>query len=121
MSLLSHLKLLDEKPTVFAVLEQLAPIDTSWRQIGYGFRISHNVLQGLAESNMSNKTRLDHVIQKWIEMDGKETPVTWKTVINIVEGPLVNNIAHANVIRNFLKPERMKQLDGANQMLPQHG
>ena len=121
MSLLSYLKLLDEKPTGFAVLEHLAPIDTSWRQIGNGFRISYNFLQGLAESNMSNKTRLDHVIQKWIKMDGKETPVTWKTVINIVEGPLVNNNAHANVIRNFLKPERMKQMDGANQTLPQHG
>ena len=46
-------------------------------------------------------------------MDGKESPVTWKTVINIVEGPLVNNIAHANAIR--------KQLGVENQRVPQHG
>ena len=109
MSLLSYLKSLDAKPTSFAVLEQLAPIDSSWRQIGKGFRVSHNFLQGLEESNKNNKTRLDYVIQKWIENDSKESPVTWKTVINIVEGPLVNNIAHANVIRNFLKPESTKQ------------
>lgn len=40
--------------------------------IGNGFRVEYNVLQSFAEYNMSNQTRLDHVFQKWIELNGQD-------------------------------------------------
>ena len=58
--------MLDEKPTKHDVLIKLVPTDTSWHSIGNGLRVEYNVLQGLAESNMSNQTRLDHVLKTWI-------------------------------------------------------
>ena len=96
-------KFLVKKPSKQNVLEQLAPIDTSWRSIGNGFGVEYNVLQGLAESNMSNQTRLDHVLQKWIDLDDQESPVIWKTIIDVVKGPLVQNKALAKEIYQYLK------------------
>ena len=102
-------KLLVEKPGKLDVLKQLAPIDTSWRSIGNGLGVEYNVLQGLAESNMSNQTRLDLVLQKWIELDGQDSPVTWKTIIDVVNGPLVQNKALAKEMYQYLKEERSMQ------------
>ena len=60
-----------------------------------------NYLDGLAKDNtMSNQIRLQHVLQKWIELDA---PVTWKTVIDVVKGPLVENEALAKEIYRHLK------------------
>ena len=66
-----------------------------------------NVLQGLAESNMSNQKKLDHVLQTWIKMDGHEqhSPVNWKTVLDVVKGPLVQNYDLAEKIEQDLKQE----------------
>ena len=58
----SSLVFLDEKPTKHDVLIKLAPIDAKWRSIDNGLGMEYNDLQGLAESNMSNQTRLDHVL-----------------------------------------------------------
>ena len=101
--------LLVEKPDKLDILKQLAPIDASWRSIGNSLGVEYNVLQGLAESNMSNQTRLDLVLQKWIELDGQDSPVTWKTIIDVVNGPLVQNKALAKEIYQYLKEERSKQ------------
>ena len=102
-------KLLVEAPGKLDVLKQLVPIDASWRSIGNGLGVEYNVLEGLAESNMSNQTKLDHVLQTWIELDGQASPVIWKTIINVVNGPLVQNKALAKEICLYLKQERSKQ------------
>ena len=33
---------------------------------------------------MSNEIRLAKVLKKWIEMNGQDTPVNWKTIIKVV-------------------------------------
>ena len=96
-------KFLVKKPSKQNVLEQLALIDTSWRSIGNGLGVEYNILQGLAESNMSNQTKLDHVLQKWIDLDDQESPVIWKTILNVVNGSLVQNKALAKEIYQYLK------------------
>ena len=58
---------------------------------------------------MSNQIRLDHVLQKWIELDGQASPVIWKTIIDIVNGPLVQNKAPTKEMYQYLKEERSKQ------------
>ena len=94
-----------EKPTRYEVLTQLVDIDASWRNIGDGLRVKDNYLQGLADGNMQNQTRLGHVIQKWLDMDGHDecAPVTWKTILGVVNGPLVKKKAQAMKIYEHLK------------------
>ena len=58
---------------------------------------------------MSNQTRLDHVLQKWIDMNGQATPVNWKTVLDVVKGPLVKNYDLAKKIEQDLKQESSEQ------------
>ena len=91
------------------MLKWLVDIDASWRGIGLDLGISYNYLDGLARSSMSNQTRLDHVLQKWIEMDSEATPVIWKVIIDVVKGPLVQNKALAIEIYKSLKQESSNQ------------
>ena len=100
-----------KKPTRCEVLTQLASIDALWRSIGEGLRVSDNFLQGLAESNISIRTRLGHVIQKWLDMDGQGegAPVIWNTIIDVIKGPLVQNKALAMKIYDYLKLESSVQ------------
>ena len=55
---------------------------------------------------MSNKAKLDHVLQTWID---KDSHVTWKMIIDVVRGPLIGNIALAKEIFQYLKQEFSKQ------------
>ena len=100
-----------ERPTRREVLVQLADIDASWRSIGDGLGVSDNDLQGLANANMQDQTRLGHVIQKWLDMNGQGegAPVTWKTILDVIKGPLVKKKAHAMEIYEYLKLESSVQ------------
>ena len=100
---------LDNKPGKLEVLTKLVCINASWRGIGLDLGVSYNDLQSLAESNLPNQTKLDHVLQKWIEMDGQATPVTWKVILNVVKGRLVQNKAVAMEIYQSLKHQDAKQ------------
>ena len=53
---------------------------------------------------MSNQVKLDRVIEKWFEMNGQGdgTPVTWNTILDVIKGPLVQNIALAMRIYQYL-------------------
>ena len=95
------------KPTLHKVLNQLACIDASWRKIGYGLGVSYNKLQGLAQTTHDDLIKLSDVIQKWIEMDGKDdgAPVTWITILDVLKGPLVKNKNLAMKMYQSLKEE----------------
>ena len=100
-----------ERPTRREVLIQLADIDSLWRSIGYGLGVSYNDLQGLANANIQDRTRLGHVIQTWLDMNGQGegAPVTWVTILDVVKGPLVNRKACAMTIYEYLKQESSLQ------------
>ena len=100
-----------ERPTRHEVLKQLSCINASWHEIGDGLRVSYNVLKGLAESTISNQRRLGDIIQNWLDMDDRSggVPVTWKTIIDVIKGPFVQNIAHAKTIYEYLKQESSVQ------------
>ena len=100
-----------ERPTRREVLIQLAFINFQWRNIGNGLGVSYNDLQGLAERNDSNQTRLDRVIQNWLDMNGQGegAPVTWMTILDVIKGPLVQNITQARRIYEYLKQSSVQQ------------
>ena len=102
--ILSIILLAEKLTTTDDVLEQLVSIDTRWREIGNGLHVGFNYLDGLAKDNtMSNQIRLQHVLQKWIDLDSPAAPVTWKTIVDVVKGPLVENEALAKEIYKILK------------------
>ena len=103
-----------EKPRKYNVLKWLVGIDASWHGIGLDLGVSNNDLDGLAESNMSDQTKLDHVLQKWLEMDGEVTSVTWQVILDVVKGPLVQNKALAMKIYQALKQENDKEQMGTS-------
>ena len=100
---------LDNKPDKLEVLTKLVCIDESWCGIGLDLGVSYNYLRSLADPKLSTQTKLDHVLQKWIEMDGQVTPVTWKVILDVIMGPLVQNIAVAMEIYQSLKHQDVKQ------------
>ena len=98
--------ILDEKPNQLDLLIKLASIASFWWSIGRGLGASHGDLTGLVQSNMSDQVKLDHVLDMWIKMDSQ---VTWKTILEVVKGPLVKNNALAKEIYQYLKQESIKQ------------
>ena len=63
---------------------------------------------------MSNQTTLGHVIQRWFDMNGQDggAPVTWTAILNVIKGPLVQNIALARKIYEYLKEQSSVQQSG---------
>ena len=113
MTVIYFIVLTGEKPKGYEVLTQLAFINSQWRNIGQGLGVSFNDLQGLAQRNDSDQTRLQHVIQKWFDMNGQGegAPVTWNTILDVVKGPLVQNITQAMRIYDYLKAKNSEQED----------
>ena len=72
----------------------------SWQDIGLALGLSPNYLDGLSRSHDTPSIILSNVIRIW--MDSQSSPVTWKTVISAIEGPIVNNKRKADEIRHYL-------------------
>ena len=71
--------------------------------------MSFNDLQGLLTSNQLNQTKLDHVIQKWLDMNGQGegAPVTWNTILDVLKG--LQEITRAMTIYDYLKVQSSVQ------------
>ena len=87
----------DKKPRRLDLQKLLAPIEYQWRVIGEALQIKHGELSPL---NTSDTLRLSEVLQLW--MDQKPAFVSWRTIIEAIEKPSVNNSAIAEEIRQFL-------------------
>ena len=119
MTVIYFIVLTGEKPKRYEVLNQLAFINSQWHNIGQGLGVSFNDLDGLAERNESNQTRLEYVIQKWFDMNGQGegAPVTWNTILDVVKGPLVQNTTQAMRIYEYLKAKTSEQEDTPSKWL----
>ena len=96
---------MNKKPDKNDLLDQLADIQHEWYEIGLALRIEQPVLENLATKNNSDMVNLDRVIRSW--MDTMNSDITWKMIINAVEGRIVKNRATANMIRDFLAQPRV--------------
>ena len=68
--------------------------------IGVALEVEHNVLESLSQSNKSNSTRLHEVLKSW--MNTMSSDVTWETIIEALEAPVLNHNLTAGKIRQFL-------------------
>ena len=102
--------IIDEKITsIHDVLMELVPISARWRELGMSLRISPNYLDELDQSCENNKIRLGQVLQKWLDLDSQECLVNWKTIVDAVSGPLIENKALATKLHEDLKQKASKQ------------
>ena len=95
-----NIVILKEAPDKSVLLNLLADISNKWYDIGLGFNVSHNNLESLKKEPESYVTKLSKAIECWIST--QSSPVTWKTVISVIEGPIVNNKKKANEIRKHI-------------------
>ena len=75
---------LNIKPEKHHVLQAVTSC-FKWEVIGVHLGVTEETLGGLRISNDDFDTKLSRVIQKWIEMDGEVTPVTWNTIFNVLK------------------------------------
>ena len=54
---------------------ELVPISARWRELGMSLRISPNYLDELVQSYENDKIRLEHVLQKWLDLDCQQSLV----------------------------------------------
>ena len=73
-------------------------------------------MEGLKNCEKAPKTKLSEVLQKWIET--KPTPVTWKKIIEVVKGPVVEKEDVAVTIQESLKHIRIEQRKVKRQSKP---
>ena len=95
------LVILNTCPDENELLDLLASIDSDWYKIGKALKVSHNTLEGLSHNNESNTVKLEKVIHSWITT--QSSPITWETVIDAIDGNIVNNRAKVNEIREHLR------------------
>ena len=68
--------------------------------IGVALEVEHNVLESLSRSNKVDSTRLHEVLKSW--MNTMSSDVTWETIIEALEAPVLNHNLTAGKIRQFL-------------------
>lgn len=88
---------------------QLVPISAKWRELGMSLRIGSNFLDELVQSHENDIIRLEHVLQKWLDLDSQQSLVNWKTIIDAVGGPLIENKALMKKLYEDLKQKASKQ------------
>ena len=74
---------LNIKLKISHVLQVFEPVCYKWELIGVLLEVEEQTLDSLQISHDDDHTKLYHVIQKWIEMDGEFTPVTLNTIFNV--------------------------------------
>ena len=103
--ILSNLK---ETPNADELVLLLIGISDKWYDIGLSLQVRRNVLDDLKQSEGNNPTKLNKVIYIW--KDTQPSLVTWETVINAIESPIVNDKETANLIRQYLNTGKRNKL-----------
>ena len=68
--------------------------------------LSYDFLQCLEEKPCDTIIKLSTVINEWMKNAQSSSPVTWETVINAIEGPIVDDKKKADEIRDYLANQR---------------
>ena len=85
------------------LLNLLAKIKHKWYELGLSLRVEDSVLESLHDGANDMK-KLNKALTSW--RDTMSSPITWKNIIESVEGPIVGQVATAKIIREYLtKPE----------------
>ena len=87
-----------KRPELRDLVKLLDPICTEWDVIGSQLKVDIKIID---DSNKSVETKLNEVIQKWVET--KPTPTTWDNIIEVVKGPVIQSKDVASTIEKYLE------------------
>lgn len=98
--LVEQIDILNRRPEKHDMLSKLSKISYNWSIIGESLKVPFQHLQEIDRINCSNLEKLSKVLQKWL--DGMYTAVTWATIIDAIDGEIVQQPAVAMEIREHL-------------------
>ena len=98
--LVEQIDILNRRPEKRDMLSKLSKISYNWSIIGDSLKVPFQHLQEIERINCSNLEKLSKVLQKWL--DGMYTAVTWATIIDAIDGEIVQQPAVAMEIREHL-------------------
>ena len=78
----------------------LSEVAFDWRNIGESLEVPFGELQSLQFTPRPDISKLSDTLQKWIDM--RTCPVTWETLLEVIETPPVNKPRIASNIREYL-------------------
>ena len=91
---------LKKVPGQLEVQKLLNNIHAQWKIIGMALEVDSGTLKDIHQISQETELKLADMIGAWIK--SKPSPVTWETLINAIEGPLLNNKLKADEIRDHL-------------------
>ena len=78
----------------------LSEVAFDWRNIGESLEVPFGELQSIQYTTQPDALKLSETLQKWIDM--RTCPVTWETLLQVLETPPVNKPRIAITIREYL-------------------
>ena len=90
-------------PQLIDLLNLLAPIAPRYSVIGTALRVPMTTL-GLHPLPEYHEDNLRRTLEWWLNNGDRldvNSPVTWDNIINVIEGPVVQNYKIAQNMRNF--------------------
>lgn len=89
------------------MLEFLAPYADKWKEFGKALEVRADVINGL-EGKSAGIIKLSLVIEEWQNSMSRE-PITWGTIINMLNSELVNLEKASNAVKEFLRGDGGKK------------
>lgn len=90
-----------KKPKLIDLLDMLAPHSYKWDDIGIALDVRPGVRQEQDQSSARDITKLSKILGSW--MGTLSSPVTWKTIIDVLSKPIVDLPAAANEVKELLQ------------------
>lgn len=94
-------QILGKTPKKNDLMDVLTPVMARWDMIGVQLEVDDDVIDGLRTSPAANNTKLDTILTEW--MNNTQPPVTWDTIIAVIESNPIRNRRVAGQIREFLR------------------
>ena len=88
-----------KEPDMSDLSQVLATVNDRWCEIGTALDVGTHVLRGLERNESEDTMRLIKVLEEW---RNSCCSVTWKRIIKVLEGPIVNRRAQSIEIKKFL-------------------
>jgi hypothetical protein len=79
------------------LVHALAEISNEWECIGLALEVPQDDLDSIKRNEPNDRLRLSKMLQAWMDMS---INVTWETIVEAVQGPIVKKKLHANKILN---------------------
>ena len=71
-----------------------------WKEIATDLRLPRSTISSIENSKDSNELKLNRVLYEWKEQ--QTMPFTMDSIINVMEGPIVQNKDVANKLREYI-------------------